>query len=174
MVRIANHPHPRGSGSTIGMFQTNRIVQFRILAIIIGIGTILSLALLLQLSFQFPHQPPSGFDSIRGIHSSNHVNDHNNIPDSKKKINDHTAATAALNSKRTNVEKVIEKSDQNSKDVSNSAIGSNAATNHQFIHPSCPYMKLTDLTEDERHPQKSNRRHMVAPPKDGKHILGIP
>ena len=167
MVRIANHPHPRGSGSTIGKFQTNRIVLFRILVIIIGISTILSLALLLQLSFQFTHQPPPGFDSIRGIHgSSNHFNDHKNIPDSKKKINENVDM-AVLNSKRTNVEKVIEKSDQNSKDVSNSAIVSNAAINHQFIHPSCPYMRLTDLTEDERHPQKSNRRHMVTPPKDG-------
>lgn len=151
MVRIANH-HSRSNHTAIG--HPYRIVLFRILVISIGIGTIITITLLLQLSFQFPQEQRL---DLRGVH--NGIND--NLHESnKKRIND-VAVEAVQNNRLSDNEKVLEKSKPNSK-------GTGSSTNHETTqHPSCPYMKLSDLIEDERYPKKSSVRHMVSPPIDG-------
>ena len=35
------------------------------------------------------------------------------------------------------------------------------------LNDPCPYMKVTDLNTDERHPKAGPRRHLVTPPEDG-------
>jgi cyclophilin family peptidyl-prolyl cis-trans isomerase len=128
---------------------------------------------LLQLSFQFPQQQLEGtttslleqhlrFD-LRGIHY-NKINIKNDQPESRN-IQD-GAVAAVLNSKLS-----TNKVHENSEGKSSSSTGSTLSTHHEanqhLTTSSCPYMKLTDLTETERYPKKSITRHMVSPPMDG-------
>ena len=167
MVRIVNH-HPRNN-SRIPSY----VPPFRILVIIICIGAIVAIALLLKLSFQVPQhqqqqQLPGAarlFDQhvrfdLRGG-NNNKIN--SNVQESKKSISD-VAAASIRNKKLSNVKKVVEKSDPNRK---GSSTGASTNRDSKPIYPSCPYMKLTDLTEEERYPEKSTARHIVSPPRDG-------
>lgn len=155
MVRITNHQRNNNNICRCLLQRCRIVPQNRLLFIVVGIGIVIAFTFLLNVLIAFTQQERHARADtttselrLRGAP----VKNNNDIV----KQNTVTAHNGRRNEK-SEVDTIVEDSDSKSK-------GSNDELN---TYPLCPYMKLSDLTDEERYPKKSTVRHMVSPPIDG-------
>ena len=174
MVRIVHNHRLTVTNSNIhggGQSNNGSCCSFdrwlRIGLIVLGIVTLTTFVWMIQLlstQFSLQHQPANDV-TLTSSSSSSTKERLRGEPIASNTRKD--VADESHNNRNHETPNVVTKRKDGSS-TGSSTVNVNVNVNpssHQ--HPLCPYTTLSDLTVDERYPQKSNLRHMVSPPKDG-------